>query len=267
MPDVEVSLRGLRVVYGDGGSGVDALGPIDLDVLRGQFVSVVGPSGCGKSTLARVLVGLAEPSAGTVELAAVSRASATPSAIVFQDHAIFPWKTVLQNIAFGLTVSGVDRDEADDRARAWVRRMGLSGFEDAYPSALSGGMQQRVGVARALAVEPDVLVMDEPFGSLDALLRDILIEELLGLHQELRCTVVFITHSLEEALVLSDRVVVLSARPGRILADRAVPFGRPRTLDVRDAPEFGELRQDLWHILRSQVDVGAGRRADEHAAG
>lgn len=267
MPEPEVRIRGLRVVYGDGRSGVDALGPLDLDVERGQFVSIVGPSGCGKSTLARVLVGLAEPSAGQVWLAANDRGSTTPSAIVFQDHAIFPWKTVLQNIAFGLTVSGVDRAEADERARSWVRRMGLAGFEDAYPSALSGGMQQRVGVARALAVEPDVLVMDEPFGSLDALLRDILIEELLGLHQELKCTVVFITHSLEEALVLSDRVVVLSARPGRILADRSVPFARPRTLEVRDDAGFGPLRQDLWQILRSQVDLGTGRIADERAAG
>ena len=265
MSEPEVRIRDLRVVYGDGRSGVDALGPLDLDVVRGQFVSVVGPSGCGKSTLARVLVGLAEPSAGSVVLAANERGSAMPSAIVFQDHAIFPWKTVLQNIAFGLTVSGVDHAQADARARSWVHRMGLTGFEDSYPSALSGGMQQRVGVARALAVEPDVLLMDEPFGSLDALLRDVLIEELLGLHQDLRCTVVFITHSLEEALVLSDRVVVLSARPGRILADRAVPFPRPRTLEVRDDPAFGSLRQDLWHLLRSQVDVG--RSADERAAG
>ena len=267
MSEPEVSIRDLRVVYGDGRSGVDALGPLDLDVMRGEFVSIVGPSGCGKSTMARVLVGLAEPSAGSVVLAANERGSSTPSAIVFQDHAIFPWKTVLQNIAFGLTVSGVDRREADERARTWVRRMGLSGFEDSYPAALSGGMQQRVGVARALAVEPDVLVMDEPFGSLDALLRDILIEELLGLHQELRCTVVFITHSLEEALVLSDRVVVLSARPGRVLADRAVPFARPRNLDVRDDPAFGPLRHELWQILRSQVDSGTGRLADERAAG
>ncbi len=256
MPEAEVSLRGLRVVYGDGGSGIDALGPLDLDIERGQFVSVVGPSGCGKSTLARVLAGLAEPSAGTVALAAQTRGAVTPSAIVFQDHAIFPWKTVLENIAFGLVVSGIPRADADARARGWVRRMGLSGFEDAYPASLSGGMQQRVGVARALAVEPDLLVMDEPFGSLDALLRDILIEELLGLHHELRCTVVFITHSLEEALILSDRVIVLSARPGQVLADRVVPFARPRSLDVRDEPEFGHLRQELWHILRSQVDAG-----------
>jgi NitT/TauT family transport system ATP-binding protein len=267
MLEPEVSLVGLRVVYGDGTTGVDALGPVDLQIGRGEFVSIVGPSGCGKSTLARVLVGLAEPSAGRVELAAQARGSASPSAIVFQDHAIFPWKTVLENIAFGLVVSGVPRDEADARARAWVRRMGLSGFEDAYPSALSGGMQQRVGVARALAVEPDLLVMDEPFGSLDALLRDILIEELVGLHEELRCTVVFITHSLEEALVLSDRVIVLSARPGRILADRAVPFARPRSLDVRDEPEFGHLRQDLWHILRSQVSGAPAGWSDERAVG
>lgn len=254
MAVTEVSIRGLRVVYDDGHTGVDALGPIDLDIDRGQFVSIVGPSGCGKSTLARVLTGLATPSAGTLELGD-DHGSRVRSAIVFQDHAIFPWKTVVQNVAFGLTVAGVERSEADARARGWIERMGLLGFEDAYPNSLSGGMQQRVGVARALAVEPDLLVMDEPFGSLDAILRDVLVEELLELHEDLRCTVVFITHSLDEALILSDRVVVLSSRPGQIIADRTVPFVRPRYVDVRDSPEFSHLRQELWHILRSQLDT------------
>lgn len=258
MAATEVSIRGLRVVYDDGRSGVEALGPLDIDIDRGQFVSIVGPSGCGKSTLARVLTGLADPSAGTVSVGAEGVQKRVSSAIVFQDHAIFPWKTVLQNVAFGLTVGGVDRADAEARARGWIQRMGLSGFEDVYPNALSGGMQQRVGVARALAVQPDLLVMDEPFGSLDAILRDVLVEELLGLHEELRCTVVFITHSLDEALILSDRIVVLSSRPGRVLADRAVPFDRPRSLDVREQPEFGHLRQELWHILRSQLGTDAG---------
>lgn len=253
MPSREVSLKGLRVVYDDGREGVDALGPIDLDIERGHFLSVVGPSGCGKSTLARVLVGLAEPSAGTVELAAKERSSPMPTAIVFQDHAIFPWKTVRENISFGLVVSGIDRRVANERAAVWIDRMGLGGFEDAYPSSLSGGMQQRVGVARALVVEPELLVMDEPFGSLDAIRRDLLVEELLGLHADLNCTVVFITHSIDEALILSDRVVVLSARPGRVLVDRIVPFDRPRTVDVRDSLGFAHLRQELWHILRGQA--------------
>lgn len=174
---------------------------------------------------------------------------------------------MLQHVSFGPVVSGMDRQEAEDRACRWIARLGLQEFEDAYPATLSGSMQQRVGVARALAFEPEILVMGEPFGSLDALLRDVLTEELLDLHDDLRCTVVFITHSLEEALVLSDRVIVLSARPGRILADRTIPFARPRRLDVRTTPQFSLLRQELWNILRTQVDTGGRASDDDRVAG
>ena len=263
----EIVIEGLRVIYGTGASEVEALGPLDLAISHGEVVSVVGPSGCGKSTLARTIAGLQPPSSGQVDIAVDASASLVPIATVFQDYAIFPWKSVLDNVRFGLVVNGVDEAESTRRAMTWIDRLGLSGFEDVYPSALSGGMQQRVGIARAFAVEPSILIMDEPFASLDAQLREVLQEELLDLQQEIGCTVLFITHSLEEALVLSDRVVVLSARPGRVLDIREVGFPRPRSSDIRETLAFGELRLALWNILRSQVDLRRARLGPEPGAG
>ena len=263
----EVSVQGLSVTYDTGRRTVHALGPVSLDIARGEFVSVVGPSGCGKTTLARVIAGLLPPSAGDVVITSRETTAVVPVATVFQDYAIFPWKTVLENVRFGLVVNGVGAVQAARKARVWIERVGLTGFETAYPADLSGGMQQRVGIARAFAVEPDILILDEPFGSLDAQLREVLQEELLDLHQEIGCTVVLITHSLEEALVLSDRVAVLSARPGRLLTIADVPFARPRVSTVRQAPLFTEIRQDLWNTLRSQVEVGKAHSERDEIGG
>ncbi|MFJ9405930.1 ABC transporter ATP-binding protein [Streptomyces sp. NPDC101393] len=247
--------RALTRTFGRGSKAVAALGPLDLEIAAGEFVCVVGPSGCGKSTLLRIAAGLLRPGAGELEL----RASADrPVAMIFQDYGIYDWKTVLANVRFGLDIARVPRKEADERARAWLTRLGLADFAAAYPAALSGGMRQRVAIARALAVEPEILLMDEPFAALDAQLRTILQDELLELTQTTRTTTLFITHSLEEALVLGDRVLVMSARPGRIIAERRPPFARPRTGDVRDAPEFTALKAELWELLRDEV---AGRAA------
>ncbi|UKY55401.1 ABC transporter ATP-binding protein [Streptomyces inhibens] len=243
--------RALARSFGRGSKALAALGPVDVDIAPGEFVCVVGPSGCGKSTLLRIAAGLLRPSAGELEL----RASADrPAAMIFQDYGIYDWKTVLANVRFGLDIQRVPRKEADERARSWLARMGLADFAGAYPAALSGGMRQRVAIARALAVEPEILLMDEPFAALDAQLRTILQDELLDLTQTTRTTTLFITHSLEEALVLGDRVLVMSARPGRIIAERRPPFGRPRTGEVRATPEFTALKAELWQLLRGEVD-------------
>lgn len=229
---------------------VHAVDDVSLDIADGEFVCLVGPSGCGKSTLLRMVNNLSRPSAGSVDV--TTDALALPTAMVFQDYSIFPWMTVEQNVRFGLG-RDIPREEADARVDRWLTRMGLSQFRNAFPSALSGGMRQRVAIARAIVVQPSVLLMDEPFAALDAQLRRVLQEELLAIWQEDRRTVVFVTHSLEEAILLGDRVVVMSTRPGRVIADIRVPFPRPRTADIRATAEFGELEQELWNLLSVQV--------------
>ncbi|WP_434099313.1 ABC transporter ATP-binding protein [Streptomyces platensis] len=254
--------RALARSFGRGRKALAALGPVDAEIAPGECVCVVGPSGCGKSTLLRIAAGLLRPSAGELEL----RVSAgRPAAMIFQDYGIYDWKTVLGNVRFGLDLHRVPRREADERARSWLARMGLADFADAYPATLSGGMRQRVALARALAVDPGILLMDEPFAALDAQLRTVLQDELLGLTQTTRTTTLFITHSLEEALVLGDRVLVMSARPGRIIAERRPPFSRPRTGEVRATPEFTSLKAELWQLLRAEVDRGPAHRTTEGA--
>ncbi|MFF2850780.1 ABC transporter ATP-binding protein [Streptomyces sp. NPDC058001] len=250
--------KNLARVFGRGPTAVPALGPLDLSVAPGEFTCVVGPSGCGKSTLLRIAAGLLRPTAGELE---IRTGSPRPAAMIFQDYGIYDWKTVLANVRFGLDIQRVPRREANARATDWLTRMGLADFAGAYPATLSGGMRQRVAIARALAVEPEILLMDEPFAALDAQLRTILQDELLDLTQTTRTTTLFITHSLEEAIVLGDRVLVMSARPGRIIAERRPPFTRPRTGAVRAAPEFTALRSELWELLRGEVRGGVRAEA------
>ncbi|GAA4950073.1 ABC transporter ATP-binding protein [Uniformispora flossi] len=251
-PDVKIHAADVERHFGRGAKRVDALGPLDLDIRTGEFCCIVGPSGCGKSTFLRIVAGLVRPTAGRVEIAANSP---HPAAMVFQNYGISPWKTVLANVRFGLDIQHVPRKEADARARDWLGRLGLAQFADQYPAALSGGMQQRVSIARALAVEPEILLMDEPFAALDAQLRTILQDELLEVCQADQRTVLFVTHSLEEALLLGDRVLVMSSRPGRIIAERVPPFARPRTGAVRTSPEFAEMQAELWALLRGEVET------------
>lgn len=260
----KLQAHGLERRFGIGSRAVQALGPMDLTVEDGEFVCVVGPSGCGKSTLLRVIAGLIRPSAGRLDIGHADKSRAL-SAMVFQDYSIFPWKSVAANVRFGLDMAGVKRSVSGPRVDGWLAKLGLSDFADAYPSTLSGGMRQRVSIARALAVEPEVLLMDEPFAALDAQLRMILQEELLTLWQEDRRTVVFITHSLDEAILLGDRVVVMSARPGKVVADFRVPFERPRSPELRGTAEFAALEQEIWEILRVEVNrvmesANAGQR-------
>jgi NitT/TauT family transport system ATP-binding protein len=250
--NVKISARAVERYFGDHSSRVHALGPLELDIRDGEFVCLVGPSGCGKSTFLRMVGGLIKPSAGTIDLNARSE---HPTAMVFQEYSIYPWKRVIDNVRFGLDVAGVPKAEGNRRAVKYLEKLGLADRRRSFPDTLSGGMKQRVAIARALAVEPEILLMDEPFAALDAQMRQILQDELLQLWQSDRRTVLFVTHSLEEAILLGDRVLVMSARPGRIISSKQVPFPRPRSADVRKSQEFSDLQAELWDLLRGEVET------------
>ena len=236
-----LTVEHLSKTYGD----VEAMRDVSLAVDEGEFVSIVGPSGCGKSTLMEIVGGLVEPSAGTVD------APDMPG-IVFQQESAFPWRTVRENVAFGLEMTGVGKAERTQKARDMIELVGLKGFEDRYPSELSGGMRQRVAIARTLVMEPALILMDEPFGALDEQTRLILGEELGRIREATDATVLFITHSFDEALLLSDRIVVMTARPGTIKKVVENPLPRPRDSTIVSDPEFGRLSGELWESLREE---------------
>jgi NitT/TauT family transport system ATP-binding protein len=233
--------------------GTQALEGVSLTIPDGQFVSLVGPSGCGKSTLLALLAGLDRPSAGRVS--GVQR-----PAVVFQEAALYPWKTVLQNVAFGLELRGLPRAECQARAEAALRTVHLARFARAYPHELSGGMRQRAAIARALVLEPDALFLDEPFGALDAQTRALLQTELLTLWERTKVSVVFVTHSLEEAVALSDRVILMASRPGRIIADVAIDAPRPR--DLRHNLTLAAIQDRLLAQLSEEVTRVAAQEYD-----
>jgi NitT/TauT family transport system ATP-binding protein len=235
---------------------VVAFHQMSLSVERNEIMCVVGPSGCGKTTLLRCIAGLTELSSGQllVHGQRVARRPPDGVAMVFQHFGLLPWKTVYDNAAFGLAVAGVPRERIRERVAHYLELVGLTGFEAHYPYQLSGGMQQRVGLVRALAMNPSILLMDEPFAALDAQTREILQEELLALMQrpDERKTMVFITHSIDEAIVLGDRITVMSARPGRVKEVLDMPFGWPRDVDaVRSDPRFAEIRLHIWRQLHT----------------
>jgi len=235
---------------------VVAFHQLALKVERNEIMCVVGPSGCGKTTLLRCIAGLTDLSDGRILVHDKPVAGRLPDgvAMVFQHFGLLPWKTVYDNAAFGLKVAGVPRAEVRDRVGHYLELVGLAGFEKHFPYQLSGGMQQRVGLVRAMAMNPSVLLMDEPFAALDAQTREILQEELLALMErpDERKTMVFITHSIDEAILLGDRIAVMTSRPGRIKEVLDMPFGRPRNVDVMRAdPRFAELRLYIWHQLHS----------------
>ncbi|MBA3379625.1 MAG: ABC transporter ATP-binding protein [Chloroflexia bacterium] len=232
---------------------VEAVRDITLDIPAGEFCVIVGPSGCGKSTLLRMLAGLDTPTSG--QLAITSPSGATPSnAVVFQGRSLFPWLSIRDNIGYGLKLNGFGNAEREVATTRLLTVLGLTRFANAYPHQLSEGMRQRVAIGRALAVDPDVLLMDEPFGALDEQTRFILQEELLRIWESSGKTVVFITHSIDEALTLADRIVVMSAQPGTLRAIIDVPFARPRSMTaVRSDPVFGGLFNQTWDLLRDEV--------------
>jgi NitT/TauT family transport system ATP-binding protein len=239
------------------GDHLVAIDGLSIEIPNGQFVSIVGPSGCGKSTLLLIVGGLLRATAGDVTIDGRPVTSPGPDrAIVFQEASLFPWYTAIRNCAYGLECLGVDRRIAEERARPLLKMVGLEGFEHHYPSELSVGMQQRANLARAIAVDPEVLLMDEPFAALDAQTRELMQAELLGIWAQTKKTVLFITHQIDEAIYLSDRVIVMSARPGRVIDDVAVGFGRPRSLDLKRTPAFSELEQRIWSRLVPEVKLG-----------
>ena len=231
-----------------------ALQATNLEVAENDFITVLGPSGCGKSTLLRIVAGLDRQTAGEVMLE--GRRIDGPAAdrgMVFQSYTLFPWLSVRDNVCFGLNERGLPRAQQLDTAQAFIRKVGLNGFEHHYPKQLSGGMQQRTAIARALANDPRMLLMDEPFGALDHQTRELMQELLLGIWEEQRKTVLFVTHDIDEAIFMASRVVVMSARPGRIKLDREVPIAHPRHYSIKTTPLFSELKAELTEQVRVEV--------------
>ena len=263
-PEVKIKLRGVRKIFETKRGPFVALDSLTLDIPTGCFFMIVGPSGCGKTTLLRILAGLETHTDGTIEIGA--SADGRPSnSMIFQGDSLFPWMTVWDNAAYGLTMRRLPKAQIKDRVGHYLNRTGLSRFTDLYPHQLSGGMRQRVSIARAFANDPDVLLMDEPFSALDEQNKVLLQEELLKIWEETRKTVLFITHSVDEAVTLGDRILVMTAHPGRAKADLIVPFERPRqVLELRARPAYGEFVFNIWGYLRDEVH--RARAQDEASA-
>jgi NitT/TauT family transport system ATP-binding protein len=245
--------RDVRMEYVDQATGerLLAVDRVDLDIEEGQFVSIVGPSGCGKSTFIKIVNGLFPASEGTIDVKPAAQGAA--HAMVFQDSSLFPWYTIIDNVAYGLICEGVSKKEAQARAKPFIDMVSLTGFEKKFPYQLSGGMQQRANLARALTVDPEILLMDEPFAALDAQTRELMQAELLRIWAEANKTVLFITHQIDEAIYLSDRVLVMSARPGRILADITIDLPRPRQLEIKRSPQFIAYADQIWGLISTQL--------------
>jgi NitT/TauT family transport system ATP-binding protein len=259
-----IAVRGVSQIYPPraGHSAVHALGPIDLDLRQGEFVGVVGPSGCGKSTLLEILAGLVKPTQGDVTLSgrSITGTVAEGIGVVFQEDAAFSWLNVWDNVAFGLRRAGVEAAEVARRVEDSLSFMGLTGFRSAYPAQLSGGMRQRVCIARTLVLRPQIILLDEPFGALDQQTRLLMGEELLRLWRATGATVMLITHALDEAAMLSDRVAVMSARPGRLIDVIATDWPRERDSALVEDPAFGALTARLWALLREESRKALGAK-------
>ncbi|MBI1219972.1 MAG: ATP-binding cassette domain-containing protein [Rhodobacteraceae bacterium] len=249
----KVVATGISKWYG----ALEVLHNVTLEIHQGEFVCLLGPSGCGKTTLMRTLDGLILPDEGSVQLdGALITSPPRQAAVVFQQFGLFPWKTVSQNVAFPMVLDRLPPTQIDEKVKWAIDLVGLKGFEAAYPDRLSGGMRQRVGIARALALGPELLLMDEPFASVDAYTRELLQAELLSIWERFRQTVVFVTHSIDEAITLADRIVVMKAKPGEVLHIYDVPIERPRTIaSVRRHPAYEPLRAKIWEDMLT----GSGR--------
>jgi len=259
MSRAKLEAKALTKCYARGGrSPIQVVDRLTIEVQDQEFLAILGPSGCGKSTFLRMIDGLISPDSGSIIIDGrdvTGIVGGEGRGMVFQSFDLFPWRTVFGNVEFGLERLAITRSERRDIAAHYIQLIGLEGFENAYPHELSGGMQQRVGLARALATRPSILLMDEPFGSLDVQTRDLLQDELLRIWNAERKTVLFVTHSIEEALYLADRIVLITPRPARIDKIIDVPFARPRDENVKANSEFVELRQRIWQALKGGVHV------------
>lgn len=254
---IKLQVRNLNKWFSSrGGGDLHVLADVNLDVYDGEFVSIVGASGCGKSTFLRIVDGLISAEVGELFLDGRRITKPGPDrSIVFQQDSLYPWRTAEENIRFGLEIQNIQQEELRSRCDRLIRLVGLDKFAKQYPHELSGGMRQRVNLARALAVQPQVLLMDEPFASLDAQTRELMQRELLKIWESQRATVIFVTHQIEEALYLSDRVVVFSSRPGSIKEIVDVPFSRPRDLSIKRQPEFVSRVDRIWKLIEEEVEA------------
>jgi NitT/TauT family transport system ATP-binding protein len=275
---IAVEARGVSVEYdlSRTKSTLIALEDFNLEIREGEFLAIVGPSGCGKSTFLNVVAGLVEPAAGEIKVYGKPVTGPEPDrAVVFQDYALMPWRTVEKNVRFGLEMQGRIDSTTKDKVAHYIKMVGLSGFEHSYPRELSGGMRQRVGLARALVTEPRLLLMDEPFAAVDAMTREIMQEELTKIVATTGQPIIFITHGVDEAVTLADRIAVVTSRPGRIKEIIDVDLPRPRSRASRQLPEFQALRDRVWNLLSSEhperseaelAPAGAGHSSEREAA-
>lgn len=255
IPAIELNKVGRKFVSPQG-KVTQALRDFSLNVKEGEFCAIVGPTGCGKSTTLGMITGLNPPSSGSVKVFGQPVTGIDPRiGFVFQADAVFPWKSVLDNVASGPIFRGFDPSAARDKAADWVRRVGLAGFEHHYPHQLSGGMRKRVALAQTFINEPAILLMDEPFSALDVQTRAMMQEELLGLWSERKASVIFVTHDIDEAITLADRVVVLTRGPGSVKSVYDIPLPRPRAAEARYTPEFVELSRQIWADLKAEVSI------------
>jgi NitT/TauT family transport system ATP-binding protein len=259
----KLELRNLSMVYSQRGRPFEAIRDVSLQVGAGEFISIVGASGCGKTTLLRAVDGLITPTRGEVRVDGRSVDKPGPDrGFVFQQDALFPWRTLLDNVIFGLEIQGRSKQESRARAAGLLTLVGLDGFEHHFPHELSGGMRQRANLARALTIDPDVLLMDEPFAALDAQTREIMQSELLRIWRSNRKTVLFVTHQIDEAVYLADRVVVMTSRPGQVKAVLDVDIPRPRDLSVKRTPGFLELVDGVWKMIEEEVKAALHIKRD-----
>lgn len=259
----EIKLNNLSMSFGQGANQVLAVNDVNLTVAPGEFVSIIGPSGCGKSTLLNVVAGFTPPTNGQALLDGAPITGPGPErGVVFQQYSLFPWMSVRKNVEFGLKMQGVAASKRETTARTLLGLAGLLAFENHYPDQLSGGMKQRVGIVRALATSPQVMLMDEPFGALDAQTRVVMQQILTNMWQKFRLSVLFITHDIEEAIFLSDRVFVMTARPGRIKAELPIPLPRPRTAEMMSSVEFIQILHKLRNLIREESLAAMGHELD-----
>jgi NitT/TauT family transport system ATP-binding protein len=248
--NIMISIEGVSKKFGT----FLAVDRVDMNIAQGEFVVLLGASGCGKSTLLNLIAGFDSPTSGRVVVNGREVKGVDPHCgMVFQQYALFPWLTVLENVAFGLKMKGVSLAERQETAHRYIEMVGLKGFENNYPKTLSGGMRQRVSIARVLANDPDVILLDEPFAALDAMTRQVLQEELLQIYAKSRKTIVFITHSIDEALLLSTRMLIMSARPGRVTCDIHNDLPLPRNAEVQLSPRYNELKSQIWGTVQTEV--------------
>ncbi len=254
---MRVICRSVSKVFSDGGSSVEALRVISFELREREFLCILGPSGCGKTTLLKIIAGLLKPTSGEVIFSA-ERADGPLNSMVFQEHGIFPWMNVIDNVAFGLEMRGLPEKERHAISMEFIKKVGLGNFIRKYPHELSVGMKQRVGIARAFASNPEVLLMDEPFCSLDAQTRLIMQRELLRIWKEHQRSVIFVTHDIEEAILLGDRVIILTSSPGIIKDEIEINLGRPRGFEITATKEFAELRMEIWETIKEEVHRSMG---------